>query len=970
MHKFLSALFLVLALSTYSQTGKITGKIIDAKTGETLPGATAVIEGTTKGASADFDGNFSLNNVPAGKVNLIFSYISYDSKKFTDVEVKENDVTNINVQLEPSSSTTFSEVVVVVEMIKENNAALTLMQKNNVSVSDGVSAETIKRTPDRNTAEVLRRVSGVTIIEDKFVVIRGLADRYNVSFLNNSPLPNTEADKKAFSFDIFPANMLDNIIVNKTATPDMPGDFAGGIVQINTKNIPDRNFISLSVNGGYNTITTGKKRMTYKGGKYDWLGVDDGSRSMPGGIPASNDFPQLNSTRGELAKNFKNDWDLGEGKFDPNFSAQFAVGQNFKLKERDFFGVLFSLTYNNTKSFYQRGRYSFENASNAIDPVLQDKYDFEIYGNQTLAAAVLNMSCKINENHSISFKNIGSISSDNRLIHSSGITGISGEPNPAINDITTRFFKSSTVYTGQLAGDHYIPKIKLKTNWVASYGNTVRNIPNYRTTSYSRLSKPNDPEDPYSVYYDTLPSAIIANATSGPDYSGYRLYSKLDENIKSFRVDVGRGFKISENFTQDVKVGGFYQFRNRTFYNRQLGLVKGSSKFKSSLVYLPQNEIFAEENMGQAIPSGVAGYPDSSGFLLFDLTKPSDVYDANSALFAHYIMLTSKYKKWLTAVYGLRIENFTQTIHGHKKKNDTLTFVQGQVDYLPSVNLIFALNDKQNIRASYSKTLNRPEFRELAPFNFYDPELRILFTGNDSLKQCSINNFDLRYEIYPGRGQILSVSGFYKDFKNPIEMSVQEYASDEITFKNSPKATLYGAELEFRVILGALFKADSSKFLNNLSFYSNLAYFKSEVEVFYPGSTTEKYKRPMQGQSPYVINGGFLYNDNELGFSIGAMVNRIGERIYNVGSKNEPDRWESGRTLLDLQASKTFLKNKLEVRFTVKDLLHQSLYYYQNGDSKTSFDKKKDTEILNSKDFINFPQTFGTVYALQVSFKL
>src|SRR5574343_48432 len=234
MKKILSALVLIVSFNITAQTGKITGKIIDAKTGETLPGATAIIEGTTKGASADFDGNFSINNVPSGKINLVVSYISYDNKRLTGIEVKANDVTNVNVQLETSSSQNLQEVTITVEIAKENTAALTLMQKNNVSVSDGVSAETIKRTPDRNTADVLKRVSGVTIIDDKFVIVRGLNDRYNVSFLNNSPLPNTEADKKSFAFDIFPANMLDNVLVNKTATPDMPGDFAGGIVQVNT----------------------------------------------------------------------------------------------------------------------------------------------------------------------------------------------------------------------------------------------------------------------------------------------------------------------------------------------------------------------------------------------------------------------------------------------------------------------------------------------------------------------------------------------------------------------------------------------------------------------------------------------------------------------------------------------------------------------------------------------------------------
>lgn len=958
MARILNILFLLISFSSLAQTGKITGKIIDAKTGETLPGATAVIEGTTKGASADFDGNFSINNVPAGKINLIVSYISYDSKKLTGIIVKENDVTNINIPLETSSSQNLQEVTVTVEIAKENTAALVLMQKNNVSVSDGVSAETIKRTPDRNTADVLKRVSGVTVIDDKFVIIRGLSDRYNVSFLNNSPLPNTEADKKSFSFDIFPANMLDNILVNKTATPDMPGDFAGGIVQVNTKSIPDKNFVSLSLSGAYNSITTGKEQITYKGGKYDWLGIDDGGRNLPASTPQQQDFPSENIHQFELAKSFKNDWGIQKTTFNPNYSTQLATGYNIKLNEKDFFGILFALTYNNSNLFAERERNVFpNNKSGTSDVVLDEHYTINMYSNQTLMGSILNLSFKLNENHSISLKNIYSINSDDKFISSQGLRDIQGD-SPIDTKINTRFFQSNKVYSGQLAGDHYIPLIKMKANWVGSYGTSNRNVPNYRVTAYSRLTKIQDPE--YPNPYDTIYQANVALASSGPDYAGYRFYSNLNEKIKSFRGDLSRSFKVNESFKQDVKIGAFTQFRERSFYTRQLGLTHITYMFKQSLLYLPEEDIFAEQNMGMNIVNESG--PDSTGFKLYDLTKPTDKYTAGSSLFAAYLMLDSKYKQWFRAIYGVRMENFSQTVNAEKNKGDSLVISQGKVDILPSLNLIFSLTDKQNIRIGYSKTLNRPEFRELAPFNWQDPETRFLLNGNEKLVQCDIQNFDLRYEIYPGRGQLFSVSGFYKDFKNPIEMVAQEYAADEITFKNAPSAIVYGAELEFRIILGALLQTDSIRFLNNLSLFSNLSYFKSEVTLYKPGSTTEKYSRNLQGQSPYIINAGILYNDNVLGFSVGAMLNRIGERIYNVGTENEPDRWENSRTVFDLQFGKQLWENRIEIKFNIRDVFKQKSVIYQNNNNDTRYNKENDYNVLS--------KTYGSVYSLQLNIKL
>lgn len=964
MTKFLSALFLCCTFHSFSQTGKVTGKIIDAKTGETLPGATAVIEGTTKGASADFDGNFSLNNVPVGKVNLIISYISYDSKKFTDVEIKANDVTNINVQLEPSSSTTFSEVVIVVEMIKENNAALTLMQKNNISVSDGISAESIKRTPDKSTSDVLKRVSGASIQDNKFAIIRGLNERYNIAFINGAPLPSSESDRKAFSFDIFPSNMLDNIIITKTARPDLPGEFAGGIIEINTKSIPDKNFIAFTGGAGYNTITTGKDQIYYKGGKKDWLGIDDGARALPSGIPEYGSFTGDPHEQAALAKNVSTgDWRIYSKKFAPNTSFQLSGGYNFKLKERDFFGVLASVSYNRTNSFFTTKRTTFIN-SPSIDIASQAERDYLDKTNsvQTLAGALLNFSCKINENHSISLKNLLSVNSDDRTVRRDGSTNVN-EPNPSIIKSHTFFFTTNRIFSSQLIGDHYLPKPKLKFTWVGSYSDVKREVPNLRSIIYTRFKTFNDPNDPYPL--DTVYAANMSGSVVGPAYSGGMFWSTNTEAVKSFKADVSRLFKISENFKTDVKIGGFAQKRNRAFKSRQLGYATYGQagqayQFKDSLLYLTENEIYTQQNMGALYP----GTPGAGGFKLKDATKNSDRYLASSSLMAGYLMFNSSYKDWVRLVFGARVESYNQTLNAKRDTGDTLATDTTVVDLLPSVNLIFSITQKQNVRLSYSKTINRPEFREIAPFAFYDFNTQFVFQGNDTIQRSVIHNYDLRYEIFPGRGQLASVSGFYKKFINPIEQVLLTGSgnNDELAYSNALGATNYGFEVEYRVIPGLLLKMDSCKFLNNLTLFTNFAYVVSKVDL---SNVNGAEDRPLQGQSPYVVNGGISYIDSDYGFSISAVYNRVGRRIYFVGNVVEPHLWEEGRNVLDFQFTKSFFKNKLDLRFTIKDALakKQQQYFYQNNVAG------KSDKLEKGVDDMIWVNTFGTTYSFQLSLK-
>ena len=968
MRLHLILLLLIIGSFIKAQTGRLSGTVLDAKTGETLPGATVLIEGTTKGSSVDFDGKFVLNNVPIGKVNVVISYISYSTKKITDILINANEPVDINVLLEASTNNDLQEIEVVVTLNKENNTALVLQQKNNASVSDGISAETIKKTPDRNSSDVLKRVSGVTIQDDKFVIIRGLNERYNASYLNNSPLPSTEPDRKAFAFDLFPANMLDNIIVIKTATPDMPSEFAGGIVQVNTKSIPEKNFVSFSAGAGYNTITTGKSKTIYEGGKYDIIGFDDGSRDLSKDVPDLKDKNLWAPTpeQAKVAKFFKNDWAYSQSKFAPNTSAQFALGYNFKRKEKDFIGLIFSLGYYNVQNLYNIKRTEYEELSvsgeNKVKKPIDQEYINQVNQTQSSTGSLLNIAIKLNENNSISLKNLVSGSADNKFITSNG-TNNYNEQNVILDRINTRFFSANQIISSQLNSDHFIPKQKIKIQFNTGLSSVKRTVPNLRFTAYGKYTnlKEFDPSEGPNLK-DTVYRAYVSNSSStGPDYAGFRVYSRLDENLASSKVDASRLFKINENLKIDIKVGAFYQFRTRQYNLRRFGLSQYNSFqgqpvfFDDSLMYVKEAEIFSTENMG-VLSNG------KGGFKAIEDTKTDDNYAATSKLFAAYSMGEIKLSEKLRIITGLRYENYTQKLTVNYVSFDSI-YVQNTIaDVLPSVNTIYNINDKLAIRLAYYKTLNRPEFRELAGANWYDPETRLSNAGNPNLVRSEIKNYDVRFEIYPGRGQLFTTSGFYKYFDKPIERYMLAGNAIQVYYKNANFAKVFGAEMEYRINVGSILKKDSIKFLNNLNLFSNLSLINSEVNVKGIDNGVPD-TRQMQGQAPYIINAGISYVDNKNNFSSTIMLNRVGHRLYIVGSNIIPNRWENPRSIIDLQFTKSFYKNKLEIRFNIRDLLHQDLIYYYKGTNRSNnaFDSKV--------DYVNFERNFGSSYSFVISYK-
>ncbi|MBL7727706.1 MAG: carboxypeptidase-like regulatory domain-containing protein, partial [Dinghuibacter sp.] len=437
----------------FAQTGKITGQTISAKTGVAIGGVNINIKNTNIVVSSDVNGNFTLSNLRPGTYTLTCSFITYSTKEVEEVVVKAGDITNITISLEEKPKKGEDAVVRrVVKASRESVSSLLAIQKNMANVSDGISQESIRKTPDRTTGDVIKRISGAAIQDDRFAIIRGLNDRYNAAFINGAPLPSTESDRKAFAFDIFPSSVLDNLVIYKTATPDMSSEFAGGLINITTKSIPPKSFRQYSAGIGYNSLASFEEKIKGDAGRHDWLGLEDGSRRVPQGMPTSQEFLALSQARkAEAAKLFGNyQWKLRSQNAGPNFNFQYSRGLNVEHKGKEFMGVLLSATYNHSKSFTEGERNSFDYDvnSSAVPPIWKGKYTDRNYVTETLLGFLANVSAKLSPRSSVFLKNIYSITSDNRVVLRNGSPDY--EADSAFKQNTNaRWFTSNQIFSSQ-----------------------------------------------------------------------------------------------------------------------------------------------------------------------------------------------------------------------------------------------------------------------------------------------------------------------------------------------------------------------------------------------------------------------------------------------------------------------------------------------------------------------------------------
>ena len=906
---------------SFAQTLKLTGKILNKKN-EPVVGATIKFEGSNTGTTSGVDGSFTLSLSPGKKYTIVISSVNYETKTISEVEVVASQANELQVLLEESTKNTLSGVTVTATSSsarKETAASLIQFQKNTNTVASVISAESIRRSPDKNTGEVLKRLPGTSIQEGKYLVIRGLADRYNMAMLNGVPLTSTEPDRKTFSFDIFPATIIDNIVINKAFVPEYPAEWAGGLVQINTKDISAKNFWNVQIGTGLNTHTIGNDFYTYKGGKLDWLGIDDGTRAIPSGVPLKAAFSELDhAAKTGYGKTFENVWSTNKTSSNvmPLLNKKFEMsgGFNNSLGSVSTLGATFAVTYNQTNK-----RISINN----IKPVGSNSvYSDEKYSQDVLAGALANLTLKINANNKIAWKNVINVSATDYATERSGLD------DAGFNVRATEMaLKTNTFFTTQLSGDHNIKSAGLKLHWYGSFNILDQYIPDQRRIQYNQ-----DASNPTSPYQ------LLIGASGNSQTTGSRYYGWLSDYIYTAGGDLSYTWRMFDR-NQTVKGGYLLQIKDRLFDSRPFANYLPSDN--RALRQLPPSQVFNPENFGNGT---------DNKFAFNDLSGPQYRYLANTILNALFLQFDNDFSEKLRATWGLRVEDYDQLM-GSTKASD-IRFSNTVVrDFLPGINLTYKITPKTNLRLSGSQTLIRPEFRELSSFAFFDFDMFASITGDKTLLRTKVTNADLRYEIYPRAGEIFTLGVFYKYFEKPIELYFnQSGAGSSSTFNyiNADNATGYGVEFELRKRL------DFIEGLKNFVLQSNFSYIYNRVT-----RENAHLDRPMQGQSPYVLNAALQYDVEKFGLSTTLMYNQVGDRIFYVGGNDVPPVFEHTRPLLDFQISKKIIANRGEIKLDIADIINKEANYYYDMNKNSRYEKSTDDLTIKKKYGTNFSVTFS-----------
>jgi TonB dependent receptor/Carboxypeptidase regulatory-like domain/TonB-dependent Receptor Plug Domain len=919
------SVFCVALFSSFAQaqTVKLTGKVLNEKN-EALAGVSVKIVGGG-GAATDIEGRFSLSLTPGKKYELEFSAIGYETKSITEVEVIAGQVNELNITLQVKAKAGDNVVITAKTSTarKETVNAAVAFQKNTNTVAQIISAETIRRSPDKNTGEVLKRITGLSIQDGRYLIVRGLADRYNQAMLNGILLSSTEPDRKTFSFDIFPAAVIDNITVNKAFVPEYPGEWAGGLIQVNTKDIPSSNYFNMQIGTGFNSNALGSDFYKSKNrGSLDFLGIADDTRKLPDEFPTKSVFAGLSQNdRNILGSKIPNNWAYEKTSSSPNFSLQTAGGFTGNLFHKKVGGAI-ALNYNRSIKHYE-----FKNAfySGNFDggPVSPDfNYSTDKYATEILWGGIANFSIQLDGNNKISVKNLFNINSSQYVSLRSGYEALSVQAPLLGREMAMRI---NTFYNVQVAGEHNLRSWKTKFNWYGSFNILDQYIPDQLRSEYLLNST--------TQKYEARLSSGGSSQKSGSIF-----YSNLSDYIYTAGGDLTKAFTWGGR-NQSVKGGYFLQVKDRLYDSKPFFTNLRNTNPGTNFLQQPEYLIFDQANY-------------TNGLLNFDeFTDDIYRYLANSILNAGYLQFDNMLTTKLRAVWGLRVEDFDQLI-GSVKQSDKRFAHTEVTDYLPALNLTYKINNKTNLRLAGSQTVVRPEFRELTSVAFYDFELGATILGNSNLERTKIINTDLRYEIYPRAGELITVGAFYKHFDKPIELyfnSSGAGSSNTFNYQNADQATSFGAEFEIRK------KLDFAKALKNFTFTSNLAYIYNRVR--FKNSTLAD--RPMQGQSPFTINFGLNYDLEKHGFNATLLFNEIGRRILFVNGLDVSAIWEAPRPLLDFQLAKKVLKNKGEIKLNISDIINKQANFYHDIDSDKKYGTTKDALAISKKYGTNFSITFG-----------
>ncbi|MGZ0016056.1 TonB-dependent receptor domain-containing protein [Yeosuana sp. AK3] len=895
MKKINLVLFLLLVsfCSINAQTGTIAGNVIDGDyNNEPLAFANILVKGTTIGTSSDFDGKYQLE-LNEGTYTIIFSFVGYETKQISDVIIKSGQVVDLDVTLNTNSL----EQVVITTSVKRNteNAVLDI-QKKSVTLLDGLSAQSIKSSGASNLATAIRIVPGVSVEGGKYVYVRGLGDRYTKSTLNGVDIPGLDPDRNTVQMDIFPTNILDNIIVIKSAAAEYPADFTGGVVDIVTKDFPTKFEASISLGAGYNPDMHGKDNyLIGTGSDTDFFAYDDGTRDRP--IHRYQPIPGTFENRGlltSLTGRFDKELRAKEETSKPNFDLGFTIGDQFNVGERNKLGYLASFSYKNNTTFYENrldGAYSIDATNPSNNDLVADRVSSGLEGiNDVLLNGLVGLTFKTtNSKYKVNLLHIQNGESTGGFFNQNIAQGGSGSGSgfePLTKDAITYTERSITNLL--LSGNHsFGPNNDWAFEWKLSPTFSKVHDKDHRVTPLQ--------ESQTGEFF------ISASAATFP----IRIWRYLQEENWAGKLDFSKKYQLF-NKPAKVKFGGGYTYKFRdfsvddwTFDNNGTPVVDGNP----DNLLTPENIWSRDNTNGTFLISG-------------DIFNPNDAYEGEQHIGATYISNEFNISEKLKTILGLRAETFTSYYTG---QDGTELFnrveVLDEYDLFPSANLIYATTDNSNIRTSYYRTTARPSFKEASLSQIFDPITDRLFIGNINLKPTYVNNFDLRFENFGDSGQMFAISAFYKDFTDPLEKSFFASAPTQLTIDNLGSAEVYGAEIEFRKSLGFL-----SEGLSNLKFSLNASVTESKLtmsdEEFNSrqanartGETIDR-KRELQGQSPYIINTSLNYVNDDIGLQTGLFFNMQGETLEVVGLGGVPDVFTLPFESLNFTLNKAFGENK------------------------------------------------------------
>ncbi len=885
---FLSSLF-----SLNAQTGTLAGNVLDGEyNNEPMAFANILVKGTTTGTTSDFDGKYQLN-LDEGTYTIIFSFVGYQSKEISDVVIKSGQVLDLDVIL---TSNSLDEIIITTSVKRNTENAVLNIQKKSVTLLDGLSAQSIKSSGAGNLASAVKSVPGVSVEGGKYVYVRGLGDRYTKSTLNGVDIPGLDPDRNTIQMDIFPTNILDNIIVIKSAAAEYPADFTGGVVDIVTKDFPTKFEASISLGAGYNPSMHGKDNyLNGTASSTDFFGYDDNSRSRP--IHRYQNIPGTFENRGlltTLTGRFDNELRAKQSTSNPNFDFGFTLGDQFEVGENNKLGYLASFSYKNSTTFYENrldGAYSIDANDKSNNQLVTDRISSGSEGSNNvllnglvgLTFKTQNSKFRVNVLHIQNGESTGGFF--NQLVAQGGSGSGSGFE-PLTKDAIT--YTERSVTNVLLSGKH-------------SFG--AENDWNFDWKLSPTISKVHDLDHRVTPLQESQSGEffISASAATFP----IRIWRFLQEENWAGKLDFSKKYELFGKPAK-VKFGGGHTYKFRdfsvddwTFDNNGTPVADGNP----NNILLPENIWSRDNNNGTYLISG-------------DIFNPNDAYEGEQHISSTYVSNEFNITENLKSILGLRAEAFTSYYTGQDGTELYDRFkVLDEYDLFPSANFIYAVTEKSNIRSSYYRTTARPSFKEASLSQIFDPITDRLFIGNINLKPTYVNNFDLRFENFGDAGQMFAVSAFYKDFTDPLEKSFFASAPTQLTIGNLGSAKVYGAEVEFRKHLGFI-----SEGLKNLKFSLNASVTESKLtmsdEEFNSrqanartGETIDR-KRNLQGQSPFLINTSLNYSNEDLGLQTGLFFNMQGKTLEVVGLGGVPDVFTKPFESLNFTLNKSFGESK------------------------------------------------------------